>query len=172
MANNSTASQQDALLTEWGRRSRLARLLRPGDLLQESVASGEEILECHRRTLDFLTMEDRVNSRVVKSAEARKYSPDLNYRPQDFRNQSSQPHRQCPRSSVRQLFRLGPGVLPHKNAVPRLRRFRASSPGLRQLWGKRPRWLGQGTPLHGMHRRKTGSRLPKLKIRRSCLRTV
>ena len=88
MANNSTASQQDALLTEWGRRSRLARLLRPGDLLQESVASGEEILECHRRTLDFLTMEDRVNSRVVKSAEARKYSPDLNYRPQDFRNQS------------------------------------------------------------------------------------
>ncbi len=88
MANNSTPSQRDALLSEWGRRSRLARMLLPGDLLQESVASGDEILECHRRTLDSVTMEDRVKGRVVKLVEARKYSSDLNYRPQEFKNQS------------------------------------------------------------------------------------
>ena len=43
---------------------------------------------CHKTTMEYLLMNDQVERKVVKTWEANRYSGDLDYRPEEFKNET------------------------------------------------------------------------------------
>lgn len=88
MKTQCPSMQSDDLLVEWHREAVVGRLLLPRNFMEQVTTNGEELLKCYKKTTELLQMTDRVTSRVVKLAEAREYSSNLNYRPTDFKKLS------------------------------------------------------------------------------------
>ena len=87
---SSSAAQttQDVLLQEWHQKAWLRRLFLPGDFLPSVSVVGSENLVCYKTTMEYLEMNDQVKAKTMKRSEARRYSTDLNYRPQEFKNET------------------------------------------------------------------------------------
>ena len=88
MTTSTTNPPQQTLLNEWLRKSRMTRLLLPTDFLSEVNSSTEERLTCHKTVIQYQYMTDRTKTKVVKLAEAHRYSNNLSYRPHDFNRES------------------------------------------------------------------------------------
>ena len=79
---------QDDLLQEWHQQAWLTRLFLPGDFLTSVSVVESENLVCQKATLEFLDMEDKVEVKTMKGSEAGKYSTNVDYRPQEFKNET------------------------------------------------------------------------------------
>ena len=88
--NSSAAqtTQQDELLQEWRKKAWLKRMFLPGDFMTTASMVGSENLVCHKTTMEYLDMNDQVEAKTMKGSEAGKYSTDVNYRPQEFKNET------------------------------------------------------------------------------------
>lgn len=88
MASKALTQDQDSLLRAWSRKALLQRLLLPQDLMETHSPSEEETLVCQQTTNDYLIMSDRVEKKTVRTGDAKKYSTDISYRLQEFKNQT------------------------------------------------------------------------------------
>ena len=79
---------QDELLQEWRKKAWLKRLFLPGDFLTGVSLVGSENLVCRKTTMEYLDMNDQVEAKTMKGSEAGKYSTDVSYRPQEFKNET------------------------------------------------------------------------------------
>ena len=88
MTTQSASTTQDELLEGWRQKAWLQRMFLPGDFLDKVNAVGAESLVCHKTTVEYLVMSDHVETKTVRTGDAGKYSTDLNYRPQEFKNET------------------------------------------------------------------------------------
>ena len=88
MASKALTQDQDSLLRAWSRKALLQRLLLPQDFMETVSPSEEETLVCQQTTNDYLIMSDRVEKKTVRTGDAKRYSTDISYRPQEFKNQT------------------------------------------------------------------------------------
>ena len=83
-----TSSSLDELLEEWRQKAWLQRLLLPSDFLEKVSTVSAEDLVCHKTTTEYLSMTDEVEAKTLKIGETAGYQTDLNYRPQEFKNET------------------------------------------------------------------------------------
>ena len=88
MTTQSVNTATDELLEGWCQKAWLQRLLLPGDFLEKVSQVGAETLACHKTTNDYLVMSDKVEEKTLKLGQTGGYSTDLNYRPQEFKNET------------------------------------------------------------------------------------
>ena len=88
MATQTTSTTVDELLEGWRQKAWLQRLFLPGDFLEQVTQVGAENMVCHKTAVDCLAMSDEVEGITVRSDETGKYSTDLDYRPQEFKNET------------------------------------------------------------------------------------
>lgn len=81
-------TQQDELLQEWRKKAWLKGMFLPGDFLTSASVVGSENLVCRKTTMEYLNMDDQVEAKTMKGSEATKLSTDVNYRPQEFKNET------------------------------------------------------------------------------------
>ncbi len=88
MKVQSGATDQDKLLSEWHKQAWVKRLFLPGDFLEQVSMDGAENMVCHKTTMEYLSMIDQVETKTVKVSESRRHSTDLDYRPQEFKDET------------------------------------------------------------------------------------
>ena len=88
MANRGRDPSHAEILDDWYRRAWAFKLLLPADFRSETVGARKERLWCEKTTNEYLTMRDSVQRKTLTVAEARQYSPDINYRPLDFKKKT------------------------------------------------------------------------------------
>ena len=88
MTTSTTNPHQQTLLNEWLGKSRWTKFLLPTNFLSDVNPSTEERLTCQKTVIQYHYMTDRTKIKVVKLAEAHRYSKNLSYRPQDFNRES------------------------------------------------------------------------------------
>ena len=88
MANQSASPVHDDLLEGWHKQAWLPRMFLPKDFLDSVSAGHGESLVCHKTTNEYLLMKDKVQKKTIKMRETRKYTTDVDYRPQQFKKQT------------------------------------------------------------------------------------
>ncbi len=88
MTMQSTSTTHDDLLEGWRQKAWLQRIFLPGDFLDQVSAVGAESLVCHKTTTEYMVMSDRVQTKTVRARDADSYSTDIDYRPQEFKNET------------------------------------------------------------------------------------
>ena len=88
MTVQNTGTVPDELLEGWRQQAWLQRMLLPGDFLNQVSVAGAESLVCHKTTNEYMVMNDRVETKIVRDRDAGSYSADINYRPQEFKNET------------------------------------------------------------------------------------
>ncbi len=76
------------LLEDWLRKSWLRRIFLPGDFLEQVGEVGSENLVCQKTATEYLTMSEQVETKTVRGSDAGKYSTNINYLPQEFKNET------------------------------------------------------------------------------------
>ncbi len=88
MTSRNSGTNPDALISEWHGKAWLKRMFLPGDFLENVSKLAEENMVCRKTTMDYLVMSDQVESKALKTKDARKYSTDEDYRPQEFKKET------------------------------------------------------------------------------------
>ena len=76
------------ILNEWHKKAWVFKLLLPSDFMMNAIGTGRERLWCEKTTNEYLTMRDSVQRKQLKIREAQQYSPDTNYRPNEFKKRT------------------------------------------------------------------------------------
>ena len=88
MTQQGATKGRDTLIEEWHSRSSWQRFLLPSDFLDNVSAVSTEEFDCHKTTVEYLTMSDRVEAKTLTTSESTGYSRDLSYRPKEFKNET------------------------------------------------------------------------------------
>ena len=88
MTIRSASTAHDELLEGWRQKAWLQRMFLPGDFLDQTSMVGSEGLVCHKTITEYLAMNDQVETKTVRDQDAGNYSTDINYRPQEFKNET------------------------------------------------------------------------------------
>ena len=88
MTTQSVNTTQDEMLEEWRQKAWLQRMFLPGDFVDQTSMVGSESLTCHKTVTECMVMSDQVETKTVRDRDAAKYSTDINYRPQEFKNET------------------------------------------------------------------------------------
>ena len=88
MTKPSVNTSSDEVLEGWRQKAWLQRMFLPGDFLDQVTAVGAESMVCRKTTMEYLLMNDKIEDKVFQTSKARKYSTDLDYRPQGFKKET------------------------------------------------------------------------------------